>query len=244
MKTTNGNFAVWKQEICPADCNTANYLWVGTSPGCTPNATCRPEGDYCNTNSDCCNNMCENGLCKLNPSVPDCTDNDKDGYGVGSGCSGPQDCNDNPNDPNAANIHPGATEGCDGIDNNCDGRVDEAIMIGTTQVDGCPNQASCVAGGYYWNSTYHKCVLEQPPANCHSTCTSREFFNENTGCCECADVGLQYLALLTLSAHVHTFSFRPSIFYFSSVVACCRSARRAGCRAGARRRAIGVWVCV
>jgi hypothetical protein len=54
-RTTNGNFAVWKQEVCPADCSTKNYWWVGTSPGCTPTATCRPSGDLCNANTDCCN---------------------------------------------------------------------------------------------------------------------------------------------------------------------------------------------
>jgi hypothetical protein len=131
MKTTNGYFAVWKQEICPADCSTVNYLWVGTTPGCTPTATCRPEGDLCNTNSDCCNNMCENGLCKMNPAVPDCTDNDKDGYGVGPGCSNTQDCNDND-----ATIYPGAPELCDNKDNDCNGVVDDGPTGGAGSA--CP----------------------------------------------------------------------------------------------------------
>lgn len=134
MKTTNGNYAVWKQQICPVDCSEQNHWWVGTSPGCTPSATCRPEGDLCSSNLDCCNNLCEDKVCKISDvHVPDCTDNDKDGYGVGTECSDAQDCNDN-----NPNIHPGATEGCDGIDNNCVNGVDEPIFIGSTQVDGCP----------------------------------------------------------------------------------------------------------
>jgi hypothetical protein len=43
----------------------------------------------------------------------ECVDNDGDGYGTGAGCSG-ADCDDND-----ADIHPGALEACDGVDNDC-----------------------------------------------------------------------------------------------------------------------------
>lgn len=49
-----------------------------------------------------------------------CTDNDSDGFAVEGGNCGLVDCNDN--DPL---VNPGANEVCDdGIDNNCDGKVD------------------------------------------------------------------------------------------------------------------------
>jgi hypothetical protein len=51
-----------------------------------------------------------------------CIDNDGDGYGIN--CLAGSDCNDND-----AAIHPGATEVCNGKDDDCDGQTDEG---GTT----------------------------------------------------------------------------------------------------------------
>jgi hypothetical protein len=51
---------------------------------------------------------------------PNCTDLDADGYYVEKGCGKSGDCKDR--DPT---IHPGATEYCDAVDNDCDGQIDE-----------------------------------------------------------------------------------------------------------------------
>jgi hypothetical protein len=70
--------------------------------------------------------------------VDQSTDADADGFTV---CAG--DCDD----ANPA-IHPGATESCDGRDDNCDGQVDEGFGIGTScvrDIDACHQVSGALA---------------------------------------------------------------------------------------------------
>ncbi|MBI5055623.1 MAG: hypothetical protein HZB61_03275 [Nitrospirae bacterium] len=83
------------------------------------------------------------------------TDSDGDGYSpMGGGACGSADCNDN----NAA-IHPGALEVCDGIDNNCNGLIDDAGTTYYRDIDGdgygnpnSPIQACSQPAGYVTNN--------------------------------------------------------------------------------------------
>ncbi len=55
------------------------------------------------------------------PECPNGVDEDHDGYG--EGCPAGPDCNDG-----NANVHPGAREICNTVDDNCDGQTDEGVL--------------------------------------------------------------------------------------------------------------------
>jgi hypothetical protein len=111
-------------------CNGAPTGYVAISGDCNDGSNnVRPGAtEICNSIDDNCNGQIdENGGTWY-------TDADGDGYGAGvaiTSCIQPigtvgvnGDCNDN-----IATIKPGATELCDGIDNNCNGSIDEGLGI-------------------------------------------------------------------------------------------------------------------
>jgi ELWxxDGT repeat protein len=85
-----------------------------------------------------------------------CLDSDNDGYGTGgdlSGCYGSTtdvDCNDSD-----AGINPGAAEACNNIDDNCNGSIDDNLVIITTcglgECAGNTGAETCTAG--VWSTT-------------------------------------------------------------------------------------------
>lgn len=101
---------------CVADTDTPECGVWGSSVACAAGETCVAD-------------RCE---------VPmGCVDNDNDGYGMM--CSAGDDCDDaNPD------AHPGATEICDGADNNCDGATDEGFSVGSACTTG---SGACQATG-------------------------------------------------------------------------------------------------
>lgn len=98
------------------------------------------------------NTDCNDDDASLNPNTIWYLDADDDGYhaGTSTGCTSPGsgykrsvahgggDCNDNPGSGGAA-VNPGTTEICNGIDDDCDGVVDDGFI--NTQVS-CPVQGS------------------------------------------------------------------------------------------------------
>ena len=109
-----------------ADCddnNKAVYPWAPE--------TCGDNKD------DNCNKIADDGC-----NGRQCVDRDADGYGVGAGCPGPQDCDDK-----SRTTNPKAAEKCgDGLDNDCDGVADDGCK-GTVDNDGDGVGVGGVSGG-------------------------------------------------------------------------------------------------
>jgi len=68
-----------------------------------------------------------------------CVDKDGDGYKKGGNHCGLQDCNDDPTDKNAKSINPGTQEICNGIDDDCDGFIDNVRGTSKTLKKTCTN---------------------------------------------------------------------------------------------------------
>src|SRR5438132_5704829 len=84
--------------------------------------------EVCNGIDDNCNGQIDEGV-----KLTFYADADGDGYGNANvttlACSAPSGYVSNSTDCNDANaaVHPGATEVCNGIDDNCNGQIDEGV---------------------------------------------------------------------------------------------------------------------
>lgn len=100
-------------ESCETSCGTTGSL--SCHDDCTRETECTPPPEECNGEDDDCDGEPMAG-----------EDDDGDGY-FGPAC-GDEDCDDeNPE------IHPGSEETCNLLDDNCDGRVDEPLLL--TNID-------------------------------------------------------------------------------------------------------------
>ena len=144
------NTAIGENTVnCPIDCAVACtdndgdfYISEATLVTSCGNV-CGPSNNLaCSGNNDCNDNdvniypgaseTCGNGIDEdcLGGDLPCafiCTDTDSDGYGnpASAACTFAElDCNNN-----NSSINPGATEICDGVDNNCNSQIDEVCDL-------------------------------------------------------------------------------------------------------------------
>ncbi|MES1217276.1 MAG: MopE-related protein, partial [Bacteroidota bacterium] len=127
----------------------------------TTTAKCAIPAGYVANNTDC-----NDADALVQSPIKYYIDADKDGYGLGSGktvtvCSstapaGYSRNNTDCNDKNAA-INPGAIEICDGIDNNCNGQVDEGCSLPNMSI----NDVSMAEGNTGKKTMSFEVVLSQ-----------------------------------------------------------------------------------
>ncbi len=157
---------------------TGNGITQCTSPGAGYKFSGLTGGNDCNDNNpnihpgatEICNNIdddCDGQVDEGTQPVTWYQDLDADGFGNPvvnqSSCTQPpgyvlnnSDCNDN-----NANIHPNATEVCNGMDDDCDGQIDEGVQTtfyrdldGDGFGDPAVTQQACTApAGYVANNT-------------------------------------------------------------------------------------------
>jgi hypothetical protein len=108
---------------CAVSSDCDENLCVDTTGGLAPGVCSQP----CSVDADCptgfeCYDLTLDGVAVLGVCLAStyCSDPDDDGYGKGPGCLG-DDCEEG--NPLA---YPGADELCDGVDNDCDGTVDNS----------------------------------------------------------------------------------------------------------------------
>jgi hypothetical protein len=123
--------------LAAGDCTTLSYERAGAPKGTQLSYVFADPDDFISEPNEA-NNLSSPLQVVVGEGPPpgpgptgECVDNDKDSYGVGPGCSGVPDCNNN--DPS---VNPGVAEVCgDKLDNDCDLTPDDGCA-GVDCVDG------------------------------------------------------------------------------------------------------------
>jgi hypothetical protein len=188
-------------ELNPAACAAGQSCHPMT--GCTAGKACAAAADCADTDGCTANERCDAALatCKFDPL-------DGDDDGVPPTVCGGGDCNDDD-----ARIGPGQSERCNGVDDDCDGNIDDGAMCeegavckeGSCQCDtgrtACGRSGSCVdlqtdpdncgaCGtdcGPAGTCTAGVCACPAPGMMCGDSCVNTMTSNDHCGGCDTDD---------------------------------------------------------
>ncbi len=125
----------WHNGVCnggsPVSCDDGNACLVDVT--CNPSTGCSATKLNCDDNNPCTLDTCDVAAGCVNTVDPACGGVDADGDGYAPIADGGTDCDDNNGD-----VHPGAVELCNGIDDNCDSATDEGFDTGSA----CQSEAN------------------------------------------------------------------------------------------------------
>ncbi|MBI5537533.1 MAG: VWA domain-containing protein [Deltaproteobacteria bacterium] len=172
VDSCKGNKCVHEPDskLCQADYTCDPLTGCIPSMACATTADCEKKlgGDACKTDIKC------------DPSKSICTwqalDKDKDG-------SAPVVCGGKDCDDNDATVHPGASDTCDGKDNDCSGKIDDGAT--------CPGLQKCTSGACVCpadNQCGSECVDKNADPNhcgsCGNACPSAATCKSGTCVCD------------------------------------------------------------
>ncbi|MCZ7681141.1 MAG: putative metal-binding motif-containing protein [Sandaracinaceae bacterium] len=127
--TCTASTGACRHQVVPALCPTGS--------SCHPMRGCEM-GRPCGTDADCA----DDDACTVNercdPAARTCVVDPLDGDGDGDP---PRVCGGGDCDDSRASVYGGAPELCDGIDNDCDGTLDEGVVTGTCAL--CRTASAC-----------------------------------------------------------------------------------------------------